>query len=193
MIKSADDIVLDIKLGYFADGWSPRGRPFYRDNSSNVPDPLKLISKMKMNKKQYNDLKKDLAKVFAKHRFDPCALPVVGQREVEQQITNRELYNYYHPATYGSKTIFDEFVKTKDLKLVWARNSSRVKHYQLDPYDVAKIALDYCHTVTGAVLDYGIGNHPITDNSYFRPGIDLYWLLEMAELSSEILPTYTNC
>ena len=126
---------------------------------------------MKMNKKQYNDLKKDLAKVFAKHRFDPCALPVVGQREVEQQITNRELYNYYHPATYGSKTIFDEFVKTKDLKLVWARNSSRVKHYQLDPYDVAKIAPDYC-PVTGAVLDYGIGNHQITDNSYFRPGID---------------------
>ena len=32
VIKSADDIVLDIKLGYFADGWSPRGRPFYRDN-----------------------------------------------------------------------------------------------------------------------------------------------------------------
>ena len=32
VIKSADDIVLDIKLGYFADGWKDKGRPFYRDN-----------------------------------------------------------------------------------------------------------------------------------------------------------------
>ena len=39
-----------------------------------------------------------------------------------------------------------------------------------DSHD-GKIAPDYC-PVTGAVLDYGIGNHQITDNSYFRPGID---------------------
>ena len=51
---------------------------------------------MKMNKKQYNDLKKDLAKVFAKHKFDPCALPVVGQREVEKQITNVTTLLCYH-------------------------------------------------------------------------------------------------
>ena len=43
---------------------------------------------------------------------------------------------------------------------------------QFDPYDVAKIGSDYC-PVTGAVLDYGIGNLQITDNSYFRSGIDL--------------------
>ena len=62
----------------------PRGRS-YRDNPE-CPDVLKLISKMKMNKKQYNDPKK-IRKVFAKHRFDPVLVPV-GQREVEQQITH---------------------------------------------------------------------------------------------------------
>ena len=71
---------------------------------------------MKMNKKQYDILKKDLTAVFAKHKFNPCALPVVGQREVEKQITERVLYDYYHPATYGSKVIFDEFVKTNNFK-----------------------------------------------------------------------------
>ena len=126
---------------------------------------------MKMNKKQYDTLKKDLTAVFAKHKFNPCALPVKGQRAVERQIKERQFYEYYHPATYGSKAIFDEFCRSYDLKLVWARNSSRVKHYQLDPYDVAKISPDYC-PVTGAVLDYGIGNHQITDHGYFRPGID---------------------
>jgi hypothetical protein len=32
VVKSADDIVLDIKLGYFPEGYTQRGRPFYRDN-----------------------------------------------------------------------------------------------------------------------------------------------------------------
>ena len=83
VIKSADDIVLDIKLGYFADGWSQED-VFYRDNIV-MFHPLKLTLKMKMNKKQYNDPKKDLTAVFAKHKFDPVLCPVVGQREVEKQ------------------------------------------------------------------------------------------------------------
>ena len=124
-----------------------------------------------MNKKQYNNLLKDLTAVFVKHGFDPRALPVKGQKQVEDKIKNIKPYEYYHPNTYGSKNIFDEFVKTKNLKLVWARNSSRVSHYQLDPYAVAKISPDYC-PVTGALIDYGIGYNQITDNPYFRPGID---------------------
>ena len=125
----------------------------------------------KMNKKQYNSFKKDLLAVYAKHGFDPRALPVKGQREVEDKISNRVAYEYYHPGTYVSKPVYQEFTATNNLKLVWAKNSSRVRYYQLDPHEVAAIAPDYC-PVTGAILDYGVGNNQITDNSYFRPGID---------------------
>ena len=53
------------------------------------------------------------------------------QRAVEKQIKERQFYEYYHPATYGSKAVFDEFCRSYDLKLVWARNSGRVKHYPI--------------------------------------------------------------
>jgi hypothetical protein len=49
--------------------------------------------------------------------------------------------------------------------------SSSVKEYQLDPVLVANISPDHC-PVTGALIDYGYGFNRITDNSYFRPGID---------------------
>lgn len=124
-----------------------------------------------MNRKQYNDLRADLAAVFEKHGFDARALPVKGQRQVEERIKNRQPFQIYHPGTYGSKNIFDEFTKTGNLKLVWARMSSRVREYELDPYQVAEIAPDTC-PVTGAWIDYGYGHNQITDNTYFRPGID---------------------
>lgn len=124
-----------------------------------------------MNSKQYNNLKKDLSEVFVKHGFNPSALQVKGQKIVESQILSRTTFQLYDASTYGSKDIFDEFLETKNLKLVWARMSSRVKEYQLDPYDVAKISPDRC-PVTGALIDYGYGKNQRTDNPYFRPGID---------------------
>lgn len=124
-----------------------------------------------MNQKQYNEFRQDLAQVYNKYGFDPKTLPVQGQRKVEEIIKNREPHKYYHPATYGSKDIFDEFQRTGNLKLVWARMSSRVREYQLDPVEVAEIAPDYC-PANGLLLDYGYGNNRITENTYFRPGID---------------------
>jgi hypothetical protein len=77
----------------------------------------------------------------------------------------------FDSSTYGSKDIFDEFQQKKDLKLVWARMSSSVREYKLDPYDVANIAPDNC-PVTGALIDYGYGRNRVTDNPFHRPGID---------------------
>ena len=126
-----------------------------------------------MNQKQYEDLKADLLAVFEKHGFDPINLKVKGQKSVEKKILRMrdQPYQIYHPETYGSPAIFEEFQKTRNLKLVWARMSSAVRIYELDPYEVAEISRDRCG-VTGALIDYGYGYNQITDNPYFRPGID---------------------
>ena len=126
-----------------------------------------------MNQKQYNDFLVDLTAVFDKHGFRSRAVKVQGQSAVEKKILHQQQnpYSMYHAETYGSRAIYQEFKKTGNLKLVWARMSSSVKLYELDPVEVAKIAPDYC-PVTGALIDYGYGFNQITDNPYFRPGID---------------------
>ena len=115
---------------------------------------------------------------------------------------SRVPYELYDVNTYGSPIIFDEFKRTKDLKLVWARMSSSVKDYQLDPEQVAKIAPDRC-PVTGALIDYGYGFNRITDNPYFRPGIDhkvavnnggnKYGDITNIQIVAELYNTIKNC
>lgn len=124
-----------------------------------------------MNKNQWNEFLTDLYAVFEKHGFTSRAIRVSGQKETETKIQNRIPWEFYDANTYGSPAIFEEFQRTKDLKLVWAQMSSSVKEYQLDPVEVAKIAPEHC-PVTGSLIDYGYGYNRITDNSYFRPGID---------------------
>jgi hypothetical protein len=124
-----------------------------------------------MNKNQWNEFLEDLSAVFEKHGFTNRAIKVSGQAETETKIQTRKSWEFYDAATYGSPATFEEFQRTKDLKLVWARMSSSVKEYQLDPILVANISPDYC-PVTGALIDYGYGFNRITDNPYFRPGID---------------------
>ena len=126
-----------------------------------------------MNQSQYNSLLADLKDVFDKHGFHSRAVKVQGQRAVEDKILHQKAnpYEIFHADTYGSRAIYQEFKKTGDLKLVWARMSSSVRLYELDPVEVAKISPDYC-PVTGALIDYGYGFNQVTDNPYFRPGID---------------------
>ena len=126
-----------------------------------------------MNQSQYNGLLADLKAVFDKHGFHSRAVKVQGQRAVEDKILHQKAnpYEIFHADTYGSRAIYQEFKKTGDLKLVWARMSSSVRLYELDPVEVAKISPDYC-PVTGALFDYGYGFNQVTDYPYFRPGID---------------------
>jgi hypothetical protein len=126
-----------------------------------------------MNQKQYNNLLEDLKAVFDKHGFHSRAVKVQGQTTVEEKILHQKQnpYGIYHAETYGSPAIFEEFKRTKNLKLVWARMSQPVKEYQLDPLEVAEKAKDYCPE-SGALIDYGYGLNRVTDNPYFRPGID---------------------
>jgi hypothetical protein len=126
-----------------------------------------------MNQEQYNALLVDLKTAFDKHGFHSRAVKVQGQSSVEEKILHQKLnpYGIYHAETYGSTAIFEEFKRTRNLKLVWAKMSPSVKEYQLDPEQVAAISPDHC-PVTGAVIDYGYGLNRITDNPYFRPGID---------------------
>ena len=124
-----------------------------------------------MKQSQYNELTADLKAVFIKHGFGSHTLKVQGQSKQEEAILSRVPYPKYHPETYGSTAIFEEFKRTGNLKLVWAKMSSSVIEYQLDPGLVAAISPDYC-PVTGALIDYGYGLNRVTDNPYFRPGID---------------------
>jgi hypothetical protein len=126
-----------------------------------------------MKQTQFNEFLVELSALFKKYGFDNRAVKVQGQPKVEEQILERKENPSpkYHAGTYGSPAIYEEFKKTKDLKLVWARMSSSVKEYQLDPVEVAKISPDHC-PVTGALIDYGYGLNRVTDNPYFRPGID---------------------
>jgi hypothetical protein len=126
-----------------------------------------------MNQKQWNDFQNALRKTIRDHGFHSRSLKVQGQTTWEKKIQERKdkPYEFYHPETYGSTEIFDEFKRIGSLKLVWARMSSSVREYRLDPEKVAAISPDHC-PVTGAIIDYGYGLNRVTDNPYFRPGID---------------------
>lgn len=126
------------------------------------------------NQKQYNEFLSDLKQVFNKHGFHNRAVKVQGQNRVEQQIKQHNGNWYvrsFHKETHGAIKFYEEFTQTQDIKLLWARMSSAVRSYELDPEAVARIAPDYC-PVTGALIDYGYGYNQTTDNPYFRPGID---------------------
>lgn len=127
----------------------------------------------KMKQTQYNDFLVDLRAVFDKHEFHSRAVKVQGQSREEAKIQERKENPHpkYHVGTYGSPSFYDEFKKTGNMKLLWARMSSAVRSYELDPVDVAAIAPDHC-PVTGALIDYGYGLNQTTENPYFRPGID---------------------
>jgi hypothetical protein len=124
-----------------------------------------------MKQSQYNEFIADLKAVFIKHGFGSRTLKVQGQAKQEEAILTRVPHPKYHPETYGSTAIYEEFKRTGNLKVVWARMSASVAEYQLDPEQVAAISPDYC-PVTGALIDYGYGLNRVTDNPYFRPGID---------------------
>lgn len=126
-----------------------------------------------MNQKQWNDYLTDLRDLNKKHGLSNRSLKVAGQKNTEDKIqkVKEQPWEFYDSNTYGSPAIFNEFTQTKNLKLVWARMSSQVREYELSPDDIAIIAPDYC-PVTGALIDYGYGYNRVTDNPYFRPGID---------------------
>jgi hypothetical protein len=125
-----------------------------------------------MQKTTWLQFKSELASLYEKFGYDNIRnVRIKGQRQVEEQILSRVPHKMFDSSTYGSKDIFDEFQQKKDLKLVWARMSSSVREYKLDPYDVANIAPDNC-PVTGALIDYGYGRNRVTDNPFHRPGID---------------------
>ena len=127
----------------------------------------------KMKQSEFKSLLLDLTEVFNKHGFNNQSIKVQGQSREELKIQERKenLHHKYHVGTYGSPSIFEEFKRTNNLKLVWARMSASVRQYELDPIEVARIAPDKC-PVTGALIDYGYGLNQTTDNPYFRPGID---------------------
>lgn len=127
----------------------------------------------KMKQTQYNAFLADLKAVFDKHEFHSRAVKVQGQSREEAKIQERKENPHpkYHVGTYGSPSFYDEFKKTGNMKLLWARMSSSVRSYELDPLEVAAIAPDHC-PVTGALIDYGYGLNQTTENPYFRPGID---------------------
>jgi hypothetical protein len=126
-----------------------------------------------MKQNEFESLLLDLTEVFNKHNFGSQSVKVQGQSREELKIQERKENPHpkYHVGTYGSPSIFEEFKRTNNLKLVWARMSSSVRQYELTPTEVAAIAPDRC-PVTGALIDYGYGLNQITDNPYFRPGID---------------------
>lgn len=126
-----------------------------------------------MKQTQFNEFVRDLTELFKRYGFTNRSLKVQGQTKVEEKIKEVILNPHpkYHAATYGSTAIYEEFKRTQNLKLVWARMSSSVSEYKLDPVRVAEISPDTC-PVTGALIDYGYGLNRTTENPYFRPGID---------------------
>jgi hypothetical protein len=126
-----------------------------------------------MKQSEFENFLSDLTAVFERYGFDNRSIKVRGQSREElkiQEIKNSP-HAKYHAGTYGSPAIFEEFKRTNNLKLVWARMSASVRQYELDPVEVANLAPDHC-PVTGALIDYGYGLNQTTDNPYFRPGID---------------------
>jgi len=126
-----------------------------------------------MKRSEFETLLLDLTEVFNKHGFSEQSVKVQGQsrEELKIQAHKENPHLKYHSGTYGSPAIFEEFKRTNNLKLVWARMSASVRQYELNPKEVANIAPDRC-PVTGALIDYGYGLNQVTDNPYFRPGID---------------------
>lgn len=125
-----------------------------------------------VSKSKYVEFMREFHKLAQDYGFGSRSLIVVGQGQLEEKIKSRQFkLDVFHPETHGSVTAFREFKQTLNLKLLWARMSSAVKNYELEPEAVASIAPDYC-PVTGALIDYGYGLHRVTDNPFFRPGID---------------------
>lgn len=121
---------------------------------------------------RYEEFMRAFNQLANDYGFDCRSLAVKGQKLVEQNILARvPNFDIFHDSTHGSVSNFQEFKSTRNIKLLWARMSSAVKRYELESEQVAEIAPDFC-PVTGAVLDYGYGLHQITDNPFFRPGID---------------------
>lgn len=125
-----------------------------------------------VSKSKYVEFMREFHKLTQDYGFNSRSLVVVGQNQLEEKIKSRQYkLDIFHPETHGSISAFKEFKQTSNLKLLWARMSSAVKTYELKPEEVASIAPDYC-PVTGALIDYGYGLHRVTDNPFFRPGID---------------------
>jgi hypothetical protein len=115
-----------------------------------------------------------IKEVYEEFNFNPEDLPVEGQTEVEEEIKERNNNPHirtFDADTHGTQAFYQEFKKTGNMKLLWARMSGAVREYQLSPEAVAEIAPDRC-PVTGALIDYGYGRNQVTENVYFRPGID---------------------
>jgi len=125
-----------------------------------------------VTKAQYVNFMLAFTKLAEEHGLNAVSLKVKGQLAQENIIKSVELkLDMFNESTHGTINNFHEFKHKRNLKLLWARMSSAVKQYELDPEEVANIAPNNC-PVTGAVLDYGYGLHQTTDNPYFRPGID---------------------
>ena len=123
-------------------------------------------------KTQYNQLCADLKEAFQRNGFDSVTWKVKGQRKVEEDILAKQQDLYvrtFDPTTHGTIEFYKEFVKTRDLKLLWARMHAST--YKLDALELRDICPDRCPAM-GVLLDYGMGRNRVTDNVYFNPGQD---------------------
>jgi hypothetical protein len=123
-------------------------------------------------KAQHEKLCAELKETFQRNGFDPITWKVSGQKQIEADILAKQEDLYirtFDPTTHGTIDFYKEFVKTLDLKLLWARMHATT--YKLDALELYARCLDRC-PITGVLLDYGMGRNKVTDNSYFKPGQD---------------------
>ena len=99
----------------------------------------------------------------------PEAIPISKRQEMEEQILLKDYFVTYDPTTHGgSYQLYENFLKTQDLKWIWCNSGNR---YGLDPRELYNIAPDRC-PVFGTLLDYGLGKNTATHHPAFRPSLD---------------------
>jgi len=119
---------------------------------------------------EHQALCEDLLACFERHGFDPIEWRVKGQKQTELEIASKELYvRAFDPATHGTLEWYREFVSTRDLRLLWARQHAAT--YRLDALELYARCPERCPAM-GVLLDYGMGRNRTTDNAYFNPGQD---------------------
>lgn len=121
---------------------------------------------------QYDQLIQGIITAADQSGFESSEWLAKNQQVIEDQIRARQqdpFIRRFDVLTHGTLDNYQEFVRTRDMKLLWARMNHMT--YQLTVEGLYSKCRDRCE-ITGALLDYGYNQNRVTDHPYFLPSQD---------------------
>lgn len=98
----------------------------------------------------------------------PDIIPIADNDKIESVIREKQLLVEFDTSTHGNQSLYEHFLKHRDLKWIWCHTGDR---YGVDPVELYKIAPDRC-PVYKTLLDYGLGKNISTNHPAYRPSMD---------------------